>query len=194
MPKEHEVLSKCSPALSRFLRRSEVYMISFQIEPAVWMFRRWSIAHPQRPLAGQQYDGGQRLQIRRQVRRRRIGERQCCIRMVTDRGRTPPWGSVTPPSYVAGNTDYGSSIQFFVKTASTQAGLGNASLPESLISTAQAWQLPNTEVGGADISSLNISSTATPWMRVRARLNPGYNGDKPILTDWQLVYSCPPAE
>lgn len=121
-------------------------------------------------------------------------------------GTQPVWGSWSWTS----TTPNDSKIEFYVKTADTQAGL--ASAPESALQfsnppgpsalagqSAVARTSPTDTQNGSAVVDTTLANLNLPrhsrFMQVRARLLP--SSDKlsaPTLNAWNLEASCPPAQ
>jgi hypothetical protein len=94
-----------------------------------------------------------------------------------------------------------SRIEFAIRTARTQEELDT--LPFLLVGEAHA--IP-TDTQHCDVVSAgcpidiyhplgeNDQSQQVDLLQLRVRLIPGSNGEGPIVRDWKLRFSCPPAQ
>lgn len=105
------------------------------------------------------------------------------------------WATTTPPPYNALNPTYrGSNVEFYASYADTVAGLSTA--PEHYLETAQVSPLPPqgpTDIGNVSMPQ-KLGTDFVKHLKIRSRMNPSEDGDKPTITNWQLVFSCPPSE
>ncbi len=120
---------------------------------------------------------------------RQVYEAQCPA------GTKPQWGFMSYDT----TTPSTATVQFNARTATTQAGLSAAGFTS--LATAQAS--PDTQVcplaGPAPCpldlyTLLGTPDARYPWLELEAILTPSPSTAAPILNDWQITYSCPPAE
>jgi hypothetical protein len=112
------------------------------------------------------------------------------------KGFKPQWGYLTYSS----TTPLDSSIEFRVRAATTQAGLAMAT--PQLVATAhtspsdtQVCALTGPTGCPIDLYALFGSSAGAPFMQLDVTMYPSSNkSTTPMLEDWKVSYSCPPAE
>jgi hypothetical protein len=111
-------------------------------------------------------------------------------------GHKPQWGYLT----YAATTPLDSSVEFWVRAATTEAGLANA-MPK-LVATAhasptdtQVCTLAGPQGCPIDLYASLGDFAGAPFMQLDFTLNPSSNkSSTPMLEDWKVSYSCPPAE
>jgi hypothetical protein len=115
---------------------------------------------------------------------------------VCDQGYKPQWGYLT----YASTTPLDSSVEFSVRAATSEAGLATA--PAQLVATAHASPTDTQlcSVAGPagcpiDLYALLGDSAGFPFLQLDLKLNPSSDkSSTPMVDDWKVSYSCPPAE
>ena len=94
-----------------------------------------------------------------------------------------------------------SRIEFEIRTAPTEAELDANTIPFVPIAEAHAvpTETQRCEVGPPNcpidiFSELGAPSQQYKELELRVRMIPGSSGEGPLLRDWRLRYSCPPAQ
>lgn len=111
-------------------------------------------------------------------------------------GHKPQWGYLTYSS----TTPLDSSVEFWVRAATTEAGLNTAA--PKLVATAHASPTDTqncSETGPKgcpiDLYALLGDLARAPFMQLDLTVNPSSNKNSTAMVDdWKVTYSCPPAE
>jgi hypothetical protein len=111
-------------------------------------------------------------------------------------GQKPQWGFLT----YSATTPLDSSVEFRVRAATTEAGLDLAK--SQLVATAhstptdtQLCSLSGPKGCPIDLYALLGDAAGYPFLQLDLTVNPSSNQSlTPMLDDWKVSYSCPPAE
>jgi hypothetical protein len=111
-------------------------------------------------------------------------------------GQKPQWGFLT----YSATTPLDSSIEFWVRAATTEMGLDIAK--SQLVATAHAsptdtqlCSLSGPQGCPIDLFASLGNTAGYPFMQLDLKVNPSSNQSRtPMLDDWKVSYSCPPAE